>query len=227
MEKIFKVFGKQLPAGTKLHFIDIQSEVLDAVGIVHATYEINYTLDGIENNYYGRRSTVFQWDNDRWHAIHLHVSEPSAHLAAGESWPVKALKAQNEELKEQVLIRTEELSKSLNDLKATQQQLIQSEKMASLGELTAGIAHEIQNPLNFVNNFSEVNEELIKELKNEADKGNLEEVKAIANDIEFNSEKINHHGKRADAIVKGMLQHSRSSSGQKEPTDINALVMNI
>jgi len=223
LEKIFKVFGKQLPAGIKLHFIDIQSEVLDDIGIVHATYEINYTLDGIENNYYGRRSTVFQWDNDRWHAIHLHVSEPSAHLAAGESLPVKALKAQNEELKRQVSIRTEELNKSLNDLKATQQQLIQSEKMASLGELTAGIAHEIQNPLNFVNNFSEVNEELIKELKNEAVKGNLEEVKAIANDIEFNSEKISHHGKRADAIVKGMLQHSRSSSGQKELTDINAL----
>jgi signal transduction histidine kinase len=222
-EKIFKVFGKQLPPGTKLHFIDIQSEVVDTVGIVHATYEINYILDGVENNYYGRRSTVFQWDDDRWHAIHLHVSEPSAHLAAGESWPVKALKAQNEELKEQVSKRTEELSKSLNDLKAAQQQLIQSEKMASLGELTAGIAHEIQNPLNFVNNFSEVNEELIKELKNEAVKGNLEEVKAIANDIEFNSEKICHHGKRADVIVKGMLQHSRSSSGQKEPTDINAL----
>jgi len=222
-EKIFKVFGKQLPAGARLHFIDIQSEVLDHIGIVHATYEINYTLDGIENNYYGRRSTVFQWDNDRWHAIHLHVSEPSAHLAAGESLPVKALKAQNEELKRQVSIRTEELNKSLNDLKATQQQLIQSEKMASLGELTAGIAHEIQNPLNFVNNFSEVNEELIKELKNEAVKGNLEEVKAIANDIEFNSEKINHHGKRADAIVKGMLQHSRSSGGHKELTDINAL----
>jgi signal transduction histidine kinase len=223
-EKIFKVFGKQLPAGTKLHFIDIQSQVLDNVGIVHATYEINYTLDGIENNYYGRRSTVFQWDKDRWHAIHLHVSEPSAHLAAGESFPVEALKAQNEELKKQVSIRTEELNKSLNDLKATQQQLIQSEKMASLGELTAGIAHEIQNPLNFVNNFSEVNDELLKELNAEADKGNLEEVKAIAKDITFNSGKINHHGKRADAIVKGMLQHSRSTSGQKEPTDINALV---
>src|SRR6187455_3738377 len=95
--------------------------------------------------------------------------------------------------------------------------------MASLGELTAGIAHEIQNPLNFVNNFSEVNEELVNELRNEAAKGNLEEVKAIANDIAFNSEKITHHGKRADTIVKGMLQHSRTSSGQKEPTDINAL----
>ena len=115
------------------------------------------------------------------------------------------------------------IEKAYKDLKATQQQLIQSEKMASLGEMTAGIAHEIQNPLNFVNNFSEVNEELLKELNVEADKGNLEEVKAIAKDIEFNSEKINHHGKRADAIVKGMLQHSRTSSGQKEPTDINVL----
>jgi signal transduction histidine kinase len=116
-----------------------------------------------------------------------------------------------------------EVINTLEQLKQTQSQLIQSEKMASLGELTAGIAHEIQNPLNFVNNFSEVNDELIKELKAEAEKGNLEEVKAIAKDIEFNSEKINHHGKRADAIVKGMLQHSRTSSGQKDPTDINAL----
>jgi signal transduction histidine kinase len=115
------------------------------------------------------------------------------------------------------------LETTLSNLKATQSQLVQSEKMASLGELTAGIAHEIQNPLNFVNNFSEVNDELLKELKAEAEKGNLEEVKAIAKDIAFNSEKINHHGKRADGIVKGMLQHSRTNTGQKEPTDINAL----
>jgi len=126
----------------------------------------------------------------------------------------------NNRQKHKAKIKIEE---AYDNLKATQQQLIQSEKMASLGELTAGIAHEIQNPLNFVNNFSEVNEELVKELKSEADKGNLEEVKAIANDIAFNSEKINHHGKRADTIVKGMLQHSRASSSVKEMTDINAL----
>jgi signal transduction histidine kinase len=115
------------------------------------------------------------------------------------------------------------LTQTLNDLKAAQTQLIHSEKMASLGELTAGIAHEIQNPLNFVNNFSEVSTELVDEMNEEIDKGNLEDAKQIALDLKQNLEKINHHGKRAGDIVKGMLQHSRTSSGQKELTDINAL----
>ncbi len=117
----------------------------------------------------------------------------------------------------------EALKKSMEELKAAQAQLVHAEKMASLGELTAGIAHEIQNPLNFVNNFSEVNSELIEELKEELEKGEIDEVKAIANDIASNEEKIKHHGKRADSIVKGMLQHSRTESGQKELTDLNTL----
>jgi len=116
-----------------------------------------------------------------------------------------------------------QVDSTLTELQATQKQLIQSEKMASLGELTAGIAHEIQNPLNFVNNFSEVNRELIEELKSQKSKLKNEEVDELLDDIAANEEKINHHGKRADAIVKGMLQHSRVSTGQKEPTDINAL----
>ncbi len=117
----------------------------------------------------------------------------------------------------------QKVENTLNELKSTQSQLIQSEKMASLGELTAGIAHEIQNPLNFVNNFSEVSNELIDEMNEELSKGDIEEAKAISADIKQNLEKINHHGKRADAIVKGMLQHSRSSNGTKELTDINKL----
>ncbi|MFN7686112.1 MAG: ATP-binding protein [Sphingobacteriales bacterium] len=115
------------------------------------------------------------------------------------------------------------LENTLTNLQATQKQLVQSEKMASLGELTAGIAHEIQNPLNFVNNFADLNMELIDELQQELKTGNTEEAIAISNDIKDNEQKINHHGKRADAIVKGMLQHSNSGSGKKEPTDINAL----
>ena len=117
----------------------------------------------------------------------------------------------------------EKIETTLSELKAAQKQLIQSEKMASLGELTAGIAHEIQNPLNFVNNFSEVNTELLAELKVEISRGNIDEAKNIANDLIDNEQKINHHGKRADAIVKGMLQHSRISTGQKELTNINTL----
>ena len=134
-----------------------------------------------------------------------------------------ALEVQVIERTAALTLQKEELEKTLHELKDTQAQLIQSEKMASLGELTAGIAHEIQNPLNFVNNFSEVNSELIAEMKEELAKGNIEEAKKIAADINENEQKIIFHGKRADSIVKGMLQHSRSSSGVKEPTNINAL----
>ncbi len=152
-------------------------------------------------------------------------------------WKHKRIIYQKKVLEHKVVVATKQLweenkkvqaqktkiEDTLKELKETQSQLVQSEKMASLGELTAGIAHEIQNPLNFVNNFSEVNTELIDEMKNELNEGNKENAIAIANDIKENEQKINHHGKRADAIVKGMLQHSRKSTGQKEITDINAL----
>lgn len=131
--------------------------------------------------------------------------------------------SQNETLEREVAKRTAELKQSLADLKSTQNQLIQSEKLASLGELTAGIAHEIQNPLNFVNNFSEVSTELVEEMQEELDKGDPEEAKAIADDVRQNLQKINHHGKRASSIVKGMLEHSRTSTGERQLTDLNQL----
>jgi two-component system NtrC family sensor kinase len=133
------------------------------------------------------------------------------------------LESQVAERTAELLSQKDELQKALDELKSTQSQLIQSEKMASLGELTAGIAHEIQNPLNFVNNFSEVSNELIDEMKEEFKKGDVDEGFAIADNIKQNLEKINYHGKRADGIVKGMLQQSRVGNNVKEPTNINVI----
>ena len=177
-----------------------------------------------------RFTTVYKYLDAAWKVMHFHASKPENVESESDTFGLEEWRMKAEELEKLVAERTNELSlrnaelkEAIQRLKDTQAQLIQSEKMASLGELTAGIAHEIQNPLNFVNNFSEVNKELLSEMNDEIQKGNFEEVKTIAKDVIENEEKINHHGKRADAIVKGMLQHSRSNNGVKEPTDINAL----
>jgi signal transduction histidine kinase/ligand-binding sensor domain-containing protein len=170
------------------------------------------------------------WWKTTWAYVLYGIAVVLAAFAIDRYFRRRLVQRERERSRSRELEQAKEIEKAYHKLeqthealKATQSQLIYSEKMASLGELTAGIAHEIQNPLNFVNNFSEVNDELVKELKAEVEKGNLDQVKAIARDIGSNSGKINHHGKRADAIVKGMLQHSRVSTGQKELTDINAL----
>jgi len=161
-----------------------------------------------------------------WRLLQTRVTEVeqlSQKTIAQEQEKQQILTSQKETLETQVAKRTTELKKSLHDLKSAQNQLVQSEKMASLGELTAGIAHEIQNPLNFVNNFSEVSMEMLDEMELELNKINAPEAKAIAADVKQNLEKIKHHGKRADSIVKGMLQHSRAGRRTSEPTDLNKL----
>ncbi len=182
---------------------------------------ISIPMEGDTLALHVRISTILEYMNDTWKVIHWHASAPVA--TGGDTWHKDEWKRKNDELQKLVNEKTAALNNSLEELIATQAQLIHSEKMASLGELTAGIAHEIQNPLNFINNFSDVNKELLVEMKDEIDNGNLDEVKILAKDVIDNEDKINHHGKRADAIVKGMLQHSRSSKGQKELADLNAL----
>ena len=168
-------------------------------------------------------TVILVYTDDGWKVKHVHGSVPDYRFREGEYMTNENIQSRNIELEKKVYDRTQELTRTLQNLKATQDQLIQSEKMASLGELTAGIAHEIQNPLNFVNNFSEVNVDLIEELKEEVQKGNTEQAIQIANDIRDNELKIKEHGKRADGIVRSMLQHSRISTHKKELTDINIL----
>jgi signal transduction histidine kinase len=174
---------------------------------------LNRIVDGVKKVNAGELQT----------SVSVEVKDELGSLASHFNEMTNSLRQYAHEMEVLVARRTDELTKSLKELKAAQKQLVQKEKMASLGELTAGIAHEIQNPLNFVNNFSDLNIELIQELEQETDKGNITEVKYIANNIKENERKISEHGKRAGAIVKGMLQHSRASTGRKEPTDINAL----
>jgi signal transduction histidine kinase/ligand-binding sensor domain-containing protein len=162
------------------------------------------------------------WWKTRW-AYGLYILLFGSAVYAFVQYRSRWLKRENRLLEERVNHRTAQLKKTIEELETTQGQLIQSEKMASLGELTAGIAHEIQNPMNFINNFSEVSHELLDEMMEEIDKGDMEEAKEISSDIKQNLEKISHHGHRASSIVRGMLEHSRNSSGQKEDIDINVL----
>jgi len=196
---------RNLPAGN--YTFNVRSRTFDGVWSEPASF--NFTI-------------LPHWTNTWW-AWLLYIFIFIVVVSAIVQYRARALKKENAILEERVNHRTAQLKKSVEDLKSTQSQLIQSEKMASLGELTAGIAHEIQNPLNFVNNFSEVSDELMEEMEEELGKGDIEEAKALSADIRGNLAKITHHGKRADAIVKGMLAHSRSGKGEKVPTDLNAL----
>ncbi len=193
--------------------------ILESVNVLPVLYYINSMQVGsaievtLLSLALGDRINIYKKEREEAQAKSLKIAHEKAEL----------IQQQNLLLEKKVAERTTELTKSLNDLKDAQAQLIQSEKMASLGELTAGVAHEIQNPLNFVNNFSELNNELIQELMQEIQEKNFKEVKVIVDDIKMNNGKIVFHGKRADGIVKSMLQHSRKHTGLKEQTDINAL----
>ena len=193
---------------------------LVAVGFITGLFQLFWPdfYEKHDNIFQGAIIAAFIWIFGRWATS----SKQDAEL--------KLAAERNAELDSLVAHRTTELTRQKNELEdavkllqTTQQQLIQSEKLASLGELTAGIAHEIQNPLNFVNNFSEVSMELIDEMEQELANGDKEEAMAIAGDIKQNLEKIRHHGQRADSIVKGMLQHSRASNNTLELTNINTL----
>ena len=207
---------------------NISKDENSAVFTDDVTLEIDISSEPIKMDV--RFTVILEFIDNKWVVVHFHGSKPEQVESETDTFGINKWQQKTIELEKIVAERTSdlinknsELETAIEQLKATQAQLIQAEKMASLGELTAGIAHEIQNPLNFVNNFSEVSNELIDEMHEELNKGDIEEAKAISIDIKQNLEKINHHGKRADAIVKGMLLHSRTNSGEKENVDLNKL----
>ena len=200
------------------------------IGPGHYTFKVMGTnSDGIWNREFTSISIIINppWWRTWWAYSIYGLLLAAAIFAIDRMQKQRIIRRERQKTQLKELAQAKEIENAYHELRSTQAQLIQQEKMASLGELTAGIAHEIQNPLNFVNNFSEVNKELIEELRMEKskDKSERDEMleEDLLNDIAENEQKINHHGKRADAIVKGMLQHSRTSTGKKEPADINAI----
>ena len=224
-KKINQAGVKQFPNAFKIKFLWTHLTIIkEHVACVESEVVWSQLINKKVYKELIRTTTLLKCEKNKWLVTHVHGSVPDYRLKEGDYMTNEQTIIRNKELEQQVYERTQELKKSLDELKATQVQLIHSEKMASLGELTAGIAHEIKNPLNFVNNFSELSRELLDELQEELEKNNKEEVMAIANDLKQNLEKINQHGKRADSIVKGMLLHSRGSSGEKTLTDVNDLL---
>jgi len=222
---VFILAGAVSYADKEADFSTLEPFIKAHIPLIIAGF-LNCIAELITSEFYNRWEEYFQF------AVVGAFIWPFARLATSKKQQEELRMVNNSKAELEVLVaeRTAELTSQKNELEiaykelqTTQAQLIQSEKLASLGELTAGIAHEIQNPLNFVNNFSEVSIELVAEMEEELANGDKEEAIAIANDIKMNLEKIRHHGKRADGIVKGMLQHSRASTGQKEATDINGL----
>lgn len=173
-----------------------------------------------------RISTVLDKIDGKWKVVHWHGSTPV--MSEDDTYHINDWKTKNDELQAKVTEKTAELAASVEELKATQSQLVVQEKLAALGQLAAGIAHEIKNPMNFINNFSELNLEYVEEITEMVDElekcDSTEEIKEVLNDMADNLKKIHQHGTRADSIVKSMLLHSRGGSGELEPTDLNELI---
>ncbi|MFM2393464.1 MAG: hypothetical protein RLZZ546_1446 [Bacteroidota bacterium] len=188
--------------------------------------EINFVvlIDHKEVKDFIRVTTIFEKIDNEWKICHVHGSSPDYKLTDGDYMTNEVNIIKNIELEKLVFERTNDLKESLDELKKTQKKLIESERLATLGELTAGIAHEIKNPLNFINNFSDLNNELLEELKEKIFDNLAEEDKLLFDDVKANFNKIIEHGKRADSIVKSMLNHSRNNSEIKEIVDINDLI---
>ncbi|MGF1557005.1 ATP-binding protein [Paucihalobacter sp.] len=210
-----------------LEIVSKQYSNLEKCAVIVAEIDLGYTYDTIKTAFKLRISTVLFHEDGRWKIVHWHGSVP-VETEEGDTWHAEEWKRENLRLQEKVDAQTAELRDSLEELKATQAQLIQSEKLASLGHLAAGIAHEIKNPMNFINNFSELSLEYVDELKEALEKLEQNDTTAdmndLLNDVAENLKKVHHHGTRADNIVKSMLMHSRGGNGTMEPTDLNELI---